>query len=85
MKTLSASILAITVLLGGAARAQVGAGVQVGGVGAGAGTGPAGTSAGAHVGGLGVNVGVTNPFYHPVRVCHGGWVWRHHHHICRRW
>lgn len=83
MKTLSASVFAIMVLLAGAAHAQVGAGAQVGPVGAGAGTGPSGTSAGAHVGGLGVHVGLSNPFYH--RVCHGGWYWHHHRHICRRW
>lgn len=83
MKNLSASMFAIAILLAGAAHAQVGAGAQVGPVGAGAGTGPSGTSAGAHVGGLGVHVGLPNPFYH--RVCHGGWYWHHHHHICRRW
>ncbi|MGH6877400.1 MAG: hypothetical protein ACREHV_08495 [Rhizomicrobium sp.] len=83
MKALSASIFAVLLLFGGSAGAQVGAGVQVGGSGAGAGTGPRGVAAGAHVGTLGVHVRVTNPFYH--RVCHGGWVWRHHHHICRRW
>jgi hypothetical protein len=83
MKALSASIIAVTVLLGGAAYAQVGAGAQVGPVGAGASTGPGGVGAGAHVGGLGVHVGVSNPFYH--RTCHGGWYWRNHHHYCRRW
>jgi hypothetical protein len=84
MKTLAASLVAITVLLGSAASAQVGAGAQVGPVGAGASTGPGGVGAGAHVGDLGVHVGVTNPFNHP-RVCHGGWYWHHHRHLCRRW
>jgi hypothetical protein len=85
MKALTASIFAAAVLLAGVAHAQVGAGAQVGPVGAGASTGPGGVGAGAHVGGLGVNVGVTNPFYHHPRVCHGGWYWHNHHHICRRW
>lgn len=85
MKALSAAIVAVSVLLGGAALAQVGAGVQVGPIGAGAGTGPAGVGAGAHVGDVGVHVGASNPYYHHARVCHGGWIWRHHHHICRRW
>jgi hypothetical protein len=86
MKALSASIFAAMVMLAGTAHAQVGAGVQVGGVGAGAGTGPGGVGAGAHVGDMGVHVGVTNPFYHHHRrVCRGGWYWHHHHHLCRRW
>ena len=83
MKRLCASVFAITVLLSGAAYAQAGAGVQVGPVGVGAGTGPEGVGAGAHVGDVGVHVGATNPYYH--RVCHGGWYWHHHRHICRRW
>jgi len=83
MKSLAASIFAIAVVFGATAHAQVGAGAQVGPIGAGASTGPGGVGAGAHIGTLGVHVGVSNPFYH--RVCHGGWVWHHHHRVCRRW
>jgi len=65
---------------------QVGAGANVGPVGAGASAGGQGVGVGAHVGTLGANVGVgvQHPVYYH-RVCHGGWYWRHHHRYCRRW
>ena len=59
MKTLLASALSAALLLAGTAMAQqVGAGANVGPVGAGASAGGQGVGVGAHVGTLGANVGV---------------------------
>lgn len=84
MKTVCASFLALTLLGAGAALGQdVGAGAHVGPVGAGASVGTGGVGVGAHVGTVGANVGVGASHYR--RVCHGGWYWHHHRHLCRRW
>jgi hypothetical protein len=83
MKKLFASMAALALLTTVAQAQDVGVGVHVGGVGAGASVGTNGVGAGAHVGTVGAGVGVgVHPAY---RVCHGGWYWHNHHHYCRRW
>lgn len=82
MKLWATLFLTAGLIAPGAALAQdVGAGVQVGPVGVGAGVGVHGVGAGAHVGTVGARAGIGVRY----RRCHGGWYWRHHRHICRRW
>jgi hypothetical protein len=84
MKSIAASVFALTLLASAAANAQdVGGGAHVGGVGAGASVGTSGVGVGAHVGGIGANVGIGVSGHH--RACQGGWYWHNHHHYCRRW
>ncbi len=84
MRSFAMSIFAAALLASGSVCAQgIGVGVHVGGVGVGAHVGGNGVGAGAHVGHVGAGVGVGDAHYH--RVCHGGWEWQNHRHVCRRW
>jgi len=86
MKLWATLFLAAGLCAPGVASAQVGAGVQVGPVGVGAGVGTNGVGAGAHVGTVGAHAGVgVGGRYHRYHRCRGGWYYRHHHRICRRW
>lgn len=83
MKIWATLFLAAGLIVPGVAQAQgVAAGVQVGPVGVGAGVGTHGVGAGAHVGTVGAHAGVGVYGRHR---CRGGWYWRHHRHLCRRW
>ena len=88
MKTLIASIFALTLLGSGAASADgIGLDAHIGGVGAGAHVGGEGVGVGAHVGGLGAGVGLHGDrhrrYYH-TRYSHcSAWQWRHHSRYCR--
>jgi hypothetical protein len=88
MKTLIASIFALTLLGSGAASADgIGLDAHVGGVGAGAHVGDEGVGAGAHVGSLGAGVGLhgdRDRGYYDTRYhrC-SRWQWRHHPRYCR--
>jgi hypothetical protein len=82
MKLWATLFLAAGLCAPGVASAQVGAGVQVGPIGVGAGVGTNGVGAGAHVGTVGARAGIGVGHR---RGCRGGWTWRHHRRICRRW
>jgi hypothetical protein len=80
MKKLIASIFSLSLLAATAANAQVGVGVNVGPIGAGAHVGGNGIGAGAHVGNVGAGVGIHGHAHH----C-SSWGWRNHQHYCRRY
>jgi hypothetical protein len=80
MKTLMASVFALALLGIGAANADVGAGVNVLGVGAGAHVGSHGVGAGAHVGPVGAGVGL----HGHARRC-SSWGYRHNARYCRHY